>query len=317
MQILSHTPYDCRGVATVGPVRLLHAPVRGRRSSPPARCGGAARWSTGATRPLGPRHAATSSRDRDRQPAPRLRRRPGRAAPPGPGQRRRLRPPGRQHGLGELRPRRAVIRHHGCAWRAPGTRRAACVVVAVAGRVACSHGCGLLGDPDPTTPPQPRVGRAGASTTVRAPTSSPRDPRPSWRARSATCCRRTSCEAFLGDYPRARTSCGPSTPSPAGRRGSAAGDIERAHGRAGRRTPPPSRATRLDARLSFLVAAGDVVGATAAVDFAFDATMADGATRPLSLRGRLLLEQDDGRWVGLRVRRRVDDGSAVAAEVAS
>lgn len=56
------------------------------------------------------------------------------------------------------------------------------------------------------------------------------------------------------------------------------------------------RATRLDARLSFLVDGRDVVGATARVGFDFEATLADGGTRDLSLRGRLLLVEEDGTW---------------------
>ena len=59
------------------------------------------------------------------------------------------------------------------------------------------------------------------------------------------------------------------------------------------------------------------VGATAALDLAFDATMPDGSTRPLSLRGRFLLERADGDWVVYGYDVAFDDGSAVAAEVTS
>jgi len=55
------------------------------------------------------------------------------------------------------------------------------------------------------------------------------------------------------------------------------------------------RATRLDADLSFLVEGSDVIGATASERFAFEATV-DGEERPLSLRGRLMLVEDDGAW---------------------
>ena len=74
-------------------------------------------------------------------------------------------------------------------------------------------------------------------------------------------------------------------------------------------------ATRLDARLSFLVDSRDVVGATAAVDLAFDATMPDGSTRPVSLQGRLLLEEAAGDWAVYGYDVALDDGSGAAAEV--
>ena len=50
------------------------------------------------------------------------------------------------------------------------------------------------------------------------------------------------------------------------------------------------RATRLDARLSFLSRAGTVYSGSAKVDFSFEATMEDGTTRPLVLAGRIMLD---------------------------
>ena len=101
-------------------------------------------------------------------------------------------------------------------------------------------------------------------------------------------------EAFLGDFPREEfVQAFGSFTSGAAR--SAAGDIEQLTA-ARVQDATAVTATRLDARLSFLVAASDVVGATAALDLAFDATMPDGSTRPLSLRGRFLLERADGDW---------------------
>jgi hypothetical protein len=75
------------------------------------------------------------------------------------------------------------------------------------------------------------------------------------------------------------------------------------------------RATGLDARLSLLTFEGDVVGASAAVRFGFEATMSDGETRPFRLRGRLLLERRRDSWqvFGYDVTR--SGRSAVAAEV--
>jgi hypothetical protein len=77
------------------------------------------------------------------------------------------------------------------------------------------------------------------------------------------------------------------------------------------------RATRLDARVSFLVDGRDVVGASAAVRFGFEASTADGATTPFSLWGRLLLTEDDGTWsvFGYDVTR--DDPEPVDAESSS
>ena len=75
------------------------------------------------------------------------------------------------------------------------------------------------------------------------------------------------------------------------------------------------RATDLDARLSFLTREGEVLGGTAKVHFAFDATMADGTTRPLTLDGRFMLEaDDDGSWSVFGYDVRFDDGQETPAE---
>ncbi len=76
------------------------------------------------------------------------------------------------------------------------------------------------------------------------------------------------------------------------------------------------RATRLDARLSVLVLGPDVVGATAAVRFGFEAEV-DGEAQPFSLRGRFLLKDEAGTWTvfGYDVQR--DDGGTAEAEVSS
>jgi hypothetical protein len=74
------------------------------------------------------------------------------------------------------------------------------------------------------------------------------------------------------------------------------------------------RATRLGADLSFLVQDSDIIGATASVRFAFEATV-DGEERPLSLRGRLMLVEDDGAWSVFGYDVVSDTGDAVEAEV--
>ena len=81
LQVLSHTPYDCRGVRPLDPVRLLHDPVGRRRLH-----GRDAAVGLRADRPL--RTAAGRPDepvrpDRDRQRPARLRSGPGRCAPPG------------------------------------------------------------------------------------------------------------------------------------------------------------------------------------------------------------------------------------------
>ena len=77
------------------------------------------------------------------------------------------------------------------------------------------------------------------------------------------------------------------------------------------------RATDLDARLSFLTQAGDVLGGTAEVHFAFDATMEDGTTRPLVLDGRFMLVADDDSWSIFGYDVRFDDGEETPAEAES
>ena len=74
------------------------------------------------------------------------------------------------------------------------------------------------------------------------------------------------------------------------------------------------RATRLGADLSFLVQDSDIIGATASVRFAFEATV-DGEELPLSLRGRLMLVEDDGAWSVFGYDVETDTGDTVEAEV--
>jgi hypothetical protein len=76
------------------------------------------------------------------------------------------------------------------------------------------------------------------------------------------------------------------------------------------------RPTDLRARLSFLVAHGQAVGATAWIDFAFRVDD-HGVRKQATLQGRLVLERLDGRWsvFGYDVRRH--DSDALPAEVSS
>ena len=118
--------------------------------------------------------------------------------------------------------------------------------------------------------------------------------------------------AFLGDYPREdfARSFESFTGSLAR---NATGDIDQlTANRFG--DAKAIRATRLDADLSFLVEGSDVIGATASVRFAFEATV-DGEVRPFSLRGRLMLVKEDGAWSVFGYDVVTDTGDAVEAEV--
>jgi hypothetical protein len=119
-------------------------------------------------------------------------------------------------------------------------------------------------------------------------------------------------EAFLGDFPRQEfVSSFESFTSGAAR--SAAGHIDLLTA-ASVRDATDVRATELDARLSFLTEAGDVHGGTAAVHFAFEATMEDGTRRPLALDGRFLLDAERDAWSIFGYDVTFDDGEDVDAE---
>lgn len=121
-------------------------------------------------------------------------------------------------------------------------------------------------------------------------------------------------EAFLGDFPRQEfVRSFESFTSGAAR--SAAGHIDQLTA-ASVRDATAVRATELEARLSFLTRSEDVHGGTAAVHFAFEATMKDGTTRPLVLDGRFLLDAERGAWSIFGYDVRFDDGDTVDAESA-
>ena len=122
--------------------------------------------------------------------------------------------------------------------------------------------------------------------------------------------------AFLGDFPRQEfvQAFEPFTSVAAQK---ATGDIDLLTA-ATARDATTVRATDLDAELSFLTQTGEVHGATAAVHFAFDATMEDGSTRPLVLDGRFLLQAgDDGTWSIFGYDVTFDDGGETPAEAES
>ncbi len=57
-----------------------------------------------------------------------------------------------------------------------------------------------------------------------------------------------------------------------------------------------------------------MIGATASVRFAFEATV-NGEERTMSLRGRLMLVEDDGAWSVFGYDVATDTGDTVDAEV--
>lgn len=117
--------------------------------------------------------------------------------------------------------------------------------------------------------------------------------------------------AFLGDFPREEfVQSFESFTSGAAR--SAARDIAQLTA-AGAQDATSVRATKLDARISVLSQDQAALGATAAVSLAFEATMPDGAIRPLTLQGRFLLEEDDGDWSVFGYDVAMDDGDVVRA----
>ena len=121
-------------------------------------------------------------------------------------------------------------------------------------------------------------------------------------------------EGFLGDYPR-EDFVGAFDGFTGGAASSAARQLDLLT--ANRyRDASAVRPTRLDARISFLVDDADVVGASAAVRFAFEATTDDGTT-PFTLEGRILLEEDDGTWSVFGYDLLRDDPGQVDAEASS
>lgn len=71
------------------------------------------------------------------------------------------------------------------------------------------------------------------------------------------------------------------------------------------------RPLALDAVLYFLVDEGEPIGATAHVDFEFEAAMPRGRTQVVTLSGRLVLDQQRGRWQVFAFDVEGDDGAPV------
>lgn len=119
-------------------------------------------------------------------------------------------------------------------------------------------------------------------------------------------------DAFLGDYPR-EDFVGSFESFTGNLARDAVRDINQLTANS-LRSAEAVRATRLDANLSFVVDGSDVVGATASVRFAFEATVG-GDERRLGMRGRLLLVEEDDVWSVYGYDVVTDTGEAVEAEV--
>ena len=101
-------------------------------------------------------------------------------------------------------------------------------------------------------------------------------------------------DGFLGDYPREDFVKSLDDFTARAARG-AARDIELLTAARFARSDGV-RAKKLLARISCLTVAGEVVGATAHVDFAFEVSHGKATPQPVTLRGRFLLDQENGQW---------------------
>ena len=183
------------------------------------------------------------------------------------------------------------------------------LVVAVApALVACS-------EPAPEEPPSPEGSVAMRVQTVRGAGKVPEQDRTAVETAVGDVLSQYVVGAFLGAFPREEF-VGSFESFTSGVAGSAAEDIDLLTA-ASVQDAESVRATKLDARLSFLVSDGDVVGATAAVDFGFEATMDEGETRDLSLVGRFMLQEKNGTWTIFGYDVTHDDGAPLGSEEGS
>ena len=240
--------------------------------------------------PAGARATGEFVGDGDRQPAAGVRRGPGRVAAPGSRQRRRVRPPVDQHGLGELSRWTPAIRHHGCHGPRDGGRRRhrrppTSVALAVARRLRRARWPGARATSPRTRRPRRESGGPPRGDGARGRRAATRRPAPRSRPRWATCCRATSSGGSSAST-RARTSSGSfddfTGGAARGRRQRHRGAHRRGvRGRAAVRPrgwmpPLPARRRRRG-----------VVGATAAVASG-SRPQGKASRRPFTLRGRCI-----------------------------
>ena len=114
-------------------------------------------------------------------------------------------------------------------------------------------------------------------------------------------------DGFLGDYPRERF-VGAFDDFTAGAAALAAEDI-RVLTASGVSEASAVDPRSLEAVVSFLVEDGEVVGATAHLDVALEATMDDGSTQRVTREGRLMLLHQRDRWAVFGFDLAGDDGT--------
>ena len=191
--------------------------------------------------------------------------------------------------------------------------RAAAAVAAWVAMAALVAGCSMGGEPDDRTPEAESA--ALRVETVSGAERLDEQTRTELEGAVGDVLSDYVVEAFLGPFPREEfVQAFGAVTSQAAR--TAARDIDRLTA-ASAADATAVRATRLDARLSFLPHAGTAYAGTAAVDFAFEATMADGSTRQLVLDGRILLEAEADTWRIFGYDVAFDDGVGVDSEAES
>jgi hypothetical protein len=193
-----------------------------------------------------------------------------------------------------------------------GHPRDLAALAAAALTLVATAGCSGSGPPDePDRPPSQEV--ALRVETVAGADRLDEDTRAEAEAAVGELLSAYVVDAFLGTFPRQEfVRSFESFTSVAARDGAGHIDVLTA---ASARDATAVRATDLEARLSFLARGGTVHGSTATVHLAFDATMADGSTRPLVLDGRFLLVAEGEGWSIFGYDVALDDGAPVDAEL--
>lgn len=179
-------------------------------------------------------------------------------------------------------------RRHGTG--TPGLRTAG---LAVGASVLLLSGSACSGDDPPDPPPSPEPVALRVETVHGAETL-PEETRTQLETEVGDILSHYVVGAFLGEFPR-QNFLGSFDSFTVRSARWAAGDLGLLT--ASRfRDATAVRATRLDARLSFLVQGKDVVGASAGVRFRFEASLEGGESRAFALRGRFMLVEEDGTW---------------------
>jgi hypothetical protein len=191
--------------------------------------------------------------------------------------------------------------------RAPTQARAALAVPALACAVLAVAGCSGDRSEDPD-PPQPTRPVALQVKTVFGARGLDASTRTELETEVGDVLSRYVVRAFLGDYPRENfVSSFDSFTGGAARHAVEDLDLLTAARFA---DAAAVDATRLNARLSFLVDDEDVVGATAGVRFAFAVSQGEAEPRQFTLRGRFVLVEEAGAWSIFEYDVARDDGAA-------